>query len=208
MGDGSAWHDPAWHDPVWHGSVWHDPVWHDPVICGSEALPMRLRKENQMKKESLWIPEGLVAGLIGYVTVVVLFGAINLLAGEALFHTASLLGSALFFGARDASGLVSGPGPIIAYNGVHILVSLLIGVGAAWLIYQTEKNRPLWFVVFFVFLAGFIYSVALVGVLVAEVMSLLSWPAIVLANIGAGITAGGYLWWRHSGLLAELTKGE
>jgi len=161
-----------------------------------------------MNKDSPWIPEGLVAGLIGYATVAAIFGVINLMGGESLFHTGALLGSALFFGARDASGLVAGPGPILAYNGVHIVVSLLIGLGAAWLIYQTEKNRPLWFVVFFVFLAGLIYSVALAGVLMAEMLSILSWPAIVLANIGAGITAGGYLWWRHAGLLVELTEGE
>jgi hypothetical protein len=161
-----------------------------------------------MKAESSWIAEGLVAGLIGYVTVVVLFGVINLAGGLAVLHTAALLGSALFFGARSAAELVAGPGPIIAYNGVHILVSLLIGLGAAWLIFQTEKNHPLWFIVFFVFLAGFIYSVVLVGVLVAEMVDLLSWPVIVVANLAAGLTAGGYLWWRHSRLLVELTEEE
>jgi hypothetical protein len=103
---------------------------------------------------------------------------------------------------------VAGPAPIIAYNGVHILLSLAIGLGAAWLIFQTEKNRPLWFVVFFVFLAGFVYSVAVMGVFAAEIVPLLSWPRILLANIGAGVTVGGYLWWRHSRLLMELSEGE
>ena len=151
-----------------------------------------------MKSESSWIVEGLVAGLIGYMTVVALFGFVNLASGEPLFHTAALLGSAVFFGARSATEIVPGPGPIIAYNGVHILVALVIGLGAAWLIFQTEKNRPLWFIVFFVFLAGFIYSVVVVGVLAAELTHLLSWPMIVLANVAAGVTAGGYLWLRHS----------
>jgi len=159
-----------------------------------------------MNIDKPWITEGLVAGLIGYVTVVALFGVVNLMSGEALFHTAALLGSALFFGVRNATDVVAGPGPIIAYNGVHILASLVIGLGAAWLIFQTEKNRPLWFMVFFIFLAGFIYSVALVGVLTAEVTQLLTWQAIVLANIAAGLTAGGYLWWRHRRLFVELTE--
>lgn len=159
-----------------------------------------------MRDESAWIPEGLLAGLIGYLTVAILFGAVNLVSGEAISHTASLLGSALFFGARSGAEVVAGPGPIIAYNGVHILISLIIGLGAAWLIFQTEKNRPLWFIVFFVFLAGFIYSVALVGVLVAEVAHLLSWGVIVLANLAAGVTAGGFLWWRHSRLLVQLAR--
>ncbi len=159
-----------------------------------------------MKAESSWIAEGLVAGLIGYVTVVALFGGINLVGGEGLFHTAALLGSALFFGARSAADLVAGPGPIIAYNGVHILMSLVIGLAAAWMIFQTEKNHPLWFIVFFVFLAGFILSLVVMGVLVAEIAHLLSWPVIVVADLAAGITAGGYLWWRHSRLVGELAR--
>jgi len=126
--------------------------------------------------------------------------------GEGVFRTAALLGSALFFGVREAGDLVAGPAPIIAYNGVHILVSMVIGLGAAWLIFQTEKNRPLWFLVFFVFLAGFIYSVAVVGVLAAEVVQLLSWPVITVANLAAGVTAGGYLWRRHASLLTELVE--
>ena len=43
-----------------------------------------------MRTQSPWISEGLVAGLMGYVTVVILFGFINLASGEALFHTCLL----------------------------------------------------------------------------------------------------------------------
>jgi hypothetical protein len=161
-----------------------------------------------MRTVSSWIPEGLLAGLIGYVTVVVIFGVVNLISGEAIFHTAALLGSALFFGTRDAAQIMAGPAPIIAYNGVHILASLVIGLGAAWLIFQTEKNHPLWFIVFFIFLAGFIFSLAVMGVFVAELVHLLSWSLILVANVGAGLTAGGYLWWRNSRLLVELAAEE
>jgi hypothetical protein len=97
-----------------------------------------------------------------------------------------------------------GPGPILSYNGVHLLASLAIGLGAAWLIFQTEKNRPLWYIVLFVFLAGFIYSLVLMGVFASEVVGVLSWPVILIANLAAGVTAGGFLWWRHSRLLVEL----
>jgi hypothetical protein len=157
-----------------------------------------------MENKGSWVVEGLVTGLIGYVTVVALFALANLVSGEGAFHTPSLLGSALFYGLRDPAELIPGPGPIIAYNGVHILVSLLIGLGAAWMVFQTEKNRPLWYAVFFVFLAGFIYSVVVMGVFAAEIVDLVSWPMIVAANLAAGLTAGGYLWWRHSQLWREL----
>ena len=157
-----------------------------------------------MKGESSWVVEGLVTGLVGYLTVVVLFAALNLFAGEGVFRTAALLGSALFFGFREGVDPVAGPGPIIAYNGVHIMVSLLIGLGAAWLVFQTEKHKPLWFIVFFLFLAGFIYSVVVMGVFAAEIVHLLSWRVIVVANVAAGVTAGGYLWWRHAQTAREL----
>ena len=85
-------------------------------------------------------------------------------------------------------------------------MSLVVGLAAAWLIFQTEKNHPLWFIVFFIFLAGFILSLVVMGVLVAEIAHLLSWPVIVAADLAAGITAGGYLWWRHSRLLGELAR--
>jgi hypothetical protein len=165
---------------------------------------MKREEGPAMEDKGSWVVEGLVTGLIGYVTVVVLFALANLASGEGVFHTPSLLGSALFFGLRDPAELVPGPGPIIAYNGVHILVSLLIGLCAAWLVFQTEKNRPLWYAVFFVFLAGFIYSVVVMGVFTAEIVHLLSWPMILAANLGAGLTAGGYLWWRHARLLSDL----
>lgn len=154
------------------------------------------------------MPEGLLAGFIGYGTVAVLFGALNLGSGNPPFHTAALLGSALFYGARTVGEVVQGPGPIFAYNGFHVLLSLMVGVVAAWLIFQTERNRNLWFIVFFMFLAGFILSVAVVGVLATELVPLLSWPAVVLANVAAGLTAGGYLWWRHSRFLTELMEEE
>jgi hypothetical protein len=158
-----------------------------------------------MKPEtSRVVVEGLVTGLIGYLTVVLLFVGLNVLSGRPPFHTAGLLGSALFFGLRDPADLVLEPGPVIAYNGVHMLVSLLIGLGAAWLVFQAEKYRPLWYAVFFIFLAGFVYSVVIMGVLAVEIFQFLSWTTIILANLAAGVTAGGYLWRRHTRLLASI----
>ena len=163
-----------------------------------------------MDREIPWVAEGLITGFIGYLTVILLFGVLNLVSGEGFFHTPAALGSALFFRSGDAGGMTMGPAPIVAYNGVHILASLLIGVGAAWLVFQTERNRPLWYIVFFVFLAGFIYSLVVMGIFASEMAGILSWPAILMANLLAGVTAGGYLWWRHGrlvGLLGEDSRG-
>lgn len=158
-----------------------------------------------MERDMPWVTEGLITGFIGYGTVVLLFALLNLLSGEGIFHTPSVLGSALFI-SGPGEPAVAGPAPIIAYNGVHILISLIIGLGAAWLVFQAERHRPLWFVVFFVFLAGFIFSVVIVGVMAAEISELISWPIIVLANLLAGVTAGSYLWRRHRRLWTELRE--
>lgn len=152
------------------------------------------------------VAEGIVTGLLGYGAVVAFFAVVNLTTGNPPFHTAALMGSALFWGVRESAHVVTGPAPILAYNGVHLLVSLLIGMGAAWLVFQAERHRALWYAVFFIFLAGFIYSVAMMGVFAAEIAHALTWPLIVLANLCAGLVAGLYLWRAHARLLGELSS--
>jgi hypothetical protein len=150
------------------------------------------------------VSEGMVTGFLGYAAVVAFFAVVNLVAGRPPFHTAAVLGSALFWGVRDSAEAVAGPAPILAYNGIHLFVSLLIGLGAAWLVFQAERHRALWYAVFFIFLAGFIYSMAMMGVFAAEIAHLLPWAHIGFANLCAGIVAGVYLWRAHSRLLGEL----
>jgi hypothetical protein len=150
------------------------------------------------------LAEGIVTGLLGYAAVVAFFAVVNLVAGRPPLHTAAVMGSALFWGVRDSAEAVAGPAPILAYNGIHLVVSLVIGMGAAWLVFQAERHRALWYAVFFIFLAGFIYSVAMMGVFAAEIAQVLTWPLIVFANLCAGVVAGAYLWWAHSRLLGEL----
>jgi len=176
-----------------------------PWVAGPGGIKpaTRTRTEGSMNRDTPWVTEGLITGFVWYGTVVLLFALLNLSSGEGIFHTPSVLGSALFFSGEGGT-TVTGAAPGIAYNGVHILISLVIGLGAAWLVFQTERHHPLWFVVFFIFLAGFIFSVVIVGVMAAELSDLISWPVIVLANLLAGVTAGGYLWRRHRRLWAEL----
>ncbi len=77
--------------------------------------------------------QGLVAGFLGYATVVGFFALLNALAGKSVFFTAALLGSALFYGARDLAHVAVAAGPVLSYNGVHLLVFVAFGVAAAWL---------------------------------------------------------------------------
>ena len=70
---------------------------------------------------------GFWAGFIGYVTVVVLVAVFNMVAGRSPFYTAALFGNALLFGETDASSLAIAPGPVLAFNMIHLLVFLVLG---------------------------------------------------------------------------------
>lgn len=148
--------------------------------------------------------EGFIAGIIGYAAVALFFAVVNLVSGRSPFHTAAALGGALFYGVRGPAELVIEPGPILAYNGVHLVLSLLAGFVAAWLVFETERHHNLWYFLFFVFLAGFVYSLVAIGIVGAEIAELVSWWSVAVANLAWVIAMGGYLFLTHRGLVREL----
>lgn len=154
--------------------------------------------------------QGLVAGLLGYAAVALFFGIVNLAAGESFFHTAAVLGHGLLGTDPRAAEAVVEPGPVFAYNGVHLLLFLTFGLVASWLVEEVERHPVFWYLVFFAFLVGFFYDVALMTLftlpLPADEITL---GSIVAANLVAGLAMGGYLVRRHPGLLQELeAKGD
>jgi hypothetical protein len=160
-----------------------------------------------MKTEySRVLKEGLIAGLIAYATVVLFFLVLNVVTGRPAFYTPALLGSALFYDLRDPANLVIGAPPIIAYNGLHILASVLIGTFVAFLVSVTERHPQLWYVIFMIFLAGFVYTVAAMGLLAGSIFPVISWPVIVIANLAAAFTAGIYLWKAHPRLRERIEE--
>lgn len=150
--------------------------------------------------------EGFVAGLLGYAAVVLLFLVLNAASGLPLFHTPAVLGGALFSGLEGTDAVSLEPGPIIAYNGVHLLVSLLMGFGAAWLLLEAERFHSLWYVIFFVFLAAGIYVVALFGAFAVEIRHVVSWGTVVVGSAAGAGAILGYLLWAHRGLAGELQR--
>ena len=156
-------------------------------------------------RTDVWL-QGLVAGLAGYAAVALFFVVVNVAGGRSPFYTPALLGSALFYGLRDPAQLVVAPGPVLAYNGLHILVFVVVGVLAAWLVFEVELHPYLWYVVFFLFLAGFLLSLAAVGVLGAEIARLLPWWSVLGANLAWSAALGGCLWRAHRALLRRLAS--
>lgn len=149
---------------------------------------------------------GLVAGLIAYLTVAIFLAVVNLVAGRSPFYTAAAMGSALFYGAVGRGEVLVEPGPIIAYNGVHLVSLIVIGWLWAFLLTEIEKHHGLWYFIFFVMLAGFLYSLLLVGIVGAEIIGAVSWWAVVVSNFLWATTMGWYLLATHSRLLGELQR--
>ena len=148
--------------------------------------------------------QGLTAGLLGYVAVALFFAVVNLIAGRSVFHTAALLGSALFYGLRDPAQLLIGPGPVLSYNGLHLIIFLFLGTIAAWLAYMAERGPELWYVgaVIFIFMAFHMYGFFLM--LTEPVRAALA-PGLMLAGGVIGCVAmGAYLLWVHPRIRSEI----
>jgi hypothetical protein len=149
--------------------------------------------------------DGLIAGLIGYAVIAVLYGVLGLLTGTGVFQTARVLGSALFYGTRGGQ-VAPGPGPVFALNGIHLLMLLALGMVAAWLVAKVERYPSFWYLVFFLFLTAFILNYVVVLVLLTEVGHLVPWWSSGVANLLAAMGMGTYLWWAHPRLRQELRQ--
>jgi len=101
---------------------------------------------NAEHQQGLW--NSIYTGLIGYLAVAVFFIVLDPLLGRGLFYTPALLGSSLFYGLSDPSALTIRPGPVIAYNGAHLVVFLMLGLIIGELTYMSIRLRQqMWYLV-------------------------------------------------------------
>jgi hypothetical protein len=165
------------------------------------AAPAQSRAEELM--EIVW--EGIVAGLIGYATVAIFIGFIDVAQGRSFFFTAAMLGEAAFYGLTDPAHVVVWPGAVFAYNGVHLLGFLFIGMSAVWLAYLAEKGAELWYFGLVLFLLVVAHACGAVLILTEGLRAALPvWVVIVPTVVGlAAMTA--YVLGMRPGLRAELT---
>ncbi len=154
------------------------------------------------------IREGLVVGLIAYVAVALFYAAFDFLAARGTLYTVDLLGKAVFRDFRDAGVLGRpiriDPTAIFWYNGIHLALSLAIGLVVTRLVRQAEERPAQGRLVLAVIVAGFVVTVLAVGQLTTPMRQVLPWWSIVLANALATIVAGVYLLRRHPGLVHRL----
>lgn len=161
-----------------------------------------------MMLASRTVRDGVVVGLIAYVSVAVFFSVFDLLAARGTLYTVDLLGKAVFRGLRDPGVLLFPSQPdltaIFWYNGLHLLVALAIGLIVTRLVEQAKRHPPQANLVLFTIVAGFIVTIIGVGLLTNAMRPVLPWWSIVMANALATFVAGAYLLRKRPGLWHRL----
>lgn len=152
--------------------------------------------------------EGLMVGLIAYASVALFYCGFDLLASRGTLYTVDLLGKAVFRGLRDPGVLAypiqPDPTAIFWYNGLHLLVSLAIGLIVTRLIDEAERRPAAAPMILTVIVAGFFLTILAVGMLTASMRPVLPWWSIVVANGLATLLAGLYLLRKRPGLWSRL----
>ena len=158
-----------------------------------------------MSRTGRIVREGMTTGFIGYAAVAVFYAIVDTLAARGPFFTLDLLGKAVFRGVRDPALLFLPMEPdlvgMLAYNFLHLTVALGVGLLVAYLVAAVEERPATAYPVLTVLLAGYLVTIATVGLLGQELLPLLPWWSIVVVNTLAAICAGAYLLRAHPGLL-------
>ena len=147
--------------------------------------------------------EGLIAGLVGAATVALWFLLIDSIQGRPLY-TPTVLGAALFHrGAAPWLDAVPNLEMVLMFTWVHGLAFIVVGGVVARLLAVAERQPNLGFGVLMLFVL-FEFGFIAVAMLFAEpVLRALAWPAILVANLLAATTMGGYFWLRHPNLRVQ-----
>lgn len=148
--------------------------------------------------------QGLVAGLLAYITVALVFAAADLLTGRGLFHTPAVVGGLLFFGASDAASVAIGAGPVIAANGLHIVLAMTIGLLAAIIVEETERHPRLFYISFLAVVLFLLASSAILIGIPSALAGAAPWTVTLVANLAGALVAGVYLWRAHPALRSML----
>ena len=146
--------------------------------------------------------DGLVAGLAAAVTLAVWFLVVDAVHGRPLL-TPNVLGTALFHrgeGLDTPELLPTSFEMVLGFTWVHLLVFLLIGLGASWLLGVAERHPHVGFgvVLLFVFFeGGYLFAAWFFA---QPLLHALAWQSVVIGNLLAAIAMAVVLWRRRPGL--------
>jgi len=143
--------------------------------------------------------EGIVAGLIGAAVVALWFFVYDLARGRP-FHTPSLLGAFVFYGADTPAPAEPALGAILGYTVLHGLAFIAFGVIAASLMAVSERE-PALFVGFIILFACFeAFFFAMVQVFGLSKTGELTWWSVLIGNLLASVAMLWYFFRLHRAL--------
>ena len=102
-------------------------------------------EERTSGSRGAFLLESILLGFVGYGVVVLLFVVLNLVQGRSIFYTAALLGADLFYGLESPEQLTITAGPVLAYNGLHMLGFMVAGAFLRWLGGLAERVPQGWY---------------------------------------------------------------
>jgi len=147
------------------------------------------------------LSDGLLAGFIGYVAIVLVIAVGDLVQGRPPFHTAGILGSLLFYDVRDpTTALNPWPGPVLAFNGAHLLAMLLFGTFLAWLVSLAEGGPEVWYLSLVALLFVLVHALGLPLLLPDTATRAVSPWLVALATTLAVVAMTAFLWRTHPAL--------
>lgn len=155
--------------------------------------------------------DGLVVGLLAYASVAAFYAIFDVLATRGTLYTVNLLGRAVMRGLRDP-GVLQYPvaldvPAILAYNAVHLVLSLLIGVVVLHLVGHAERHPGRARMMLGTIVGGFVVTIVAVGVLSAPIRAVLPWWSIVVANSVAVVVGARYVVRRRPDVMGRLGIG-
>lgn len=160
---------------------------------------------NQLEAHPV-VREGLIAGTVGAVLVALWFLGVDAVLREPLY-TPGALGSAIFLGAVDPSGVRIGLATVAGYSVIHVAGFLMLGVVASGLVTQAERFPPLVFALLLLFVVFEVLFVGLSALLGVWLLEELAWWSILAGNLLAAAGMGTYLWRAHPILQEKIRTG-
>jgi hypothetical protein len=152
--------------------------------------------------------DGLTVGFIAYASVAAFYSIFDFLAARGVLHTVNMLGRAVFRDLRDPAVLQLpvrlDASAIFLYNGLHLGLSLLIGLVVVRFISHAERHPSQARLMLVLIVAGFLATILAVGWLSTPIRPVLPWWSIVAANTAAVAMAAIYLVNRRPGVAGRL----
>lgn len=149
--------------------------------------------------------QGVAIGVLGFLTVAIVFAVANLVVGRSPFYTAALLGASLFYGVTDPSQMAPTIAPyVFAFNGAHLCAFVVLGVVASWLIAIAERGAMLWYPALFFFIFVAFHMMGAAQLMAMPLRELIPPFSIWAAGILAAIVMGYAMLWLHPVVRGQL----